>query len=233
MCGRYTLIAKAEKIKERFNVDVPQKIEPRFNAAPTQLMPVITNTSPSGISFFYWGLIPEWAKEKSISAKLFNARSETLNEKRTFKNALKTSRCLIPADGFYEWKALGKKTKIPYRITLKDEELFSFAGLWEEYEDDNGEMAHTFTIITTEANALVQPIHDRMPAILLPEHEQNWLNDTLSTDDLLQLLNPYDPEKMKTYSVSPRVNQVKNDSKDLIVHVPPADQHGNLTLFDF
>ena len=176
MCGRYTLVKPAKEISERFNVEVNKVYQPRFNAAPTQLMPVITSDSPEGLSWFYWGLVPAWSKDKAVSQKLINARAETLEEKASFRNALKKRRCLVPADGFYEWKPVGKKSKVPYRITLLQEELFAFAGLWEEYEDEEGQMIHTFTIVTTEANNALQSLHSRMPVILSKQAEKAWLN---------------------------------------------------------
>ena len=232
MCGRYTIIAKAEKIEKRFNVEVPESYAPRYNAAPTQILPVITNESPGGLSFFNWGLIPQWAKNKSISSKLINARSETLAEKASFKNALKQRRCLVISDSFYEWKRSSKKSKVPYRILLDTKELFAFAGLWEAYEDENQHMVHTFTIITTTANSLISKIHDRMPVILDSESEQAWLSSEVSPEHHLSLLKPYPEQNMNHYTISPMVNNVNNDNPQLIIPTPPADQYGNLTLFD-
>lgn len=232
MCGRYTIIAKAEEIEKRFNVAVPETYSARYNAAPTQILPVITNESPKGLSFFHWGLIPGWAKDKSISSKLINARAETISEKASFKSALKNRRCLVIADGFYEWKRTTKKSKIPYRIILNSNRLFAFAGLWEEYEDENQEIVNTFTIITTNANTTVSKIHDRMPVILNQETEQEWLNASLSTEEHINLLQPYDANKMEYHTISPLVNSVANDNPQLIAPAPPADQFGNLTLFD-
>jgi putative SOS response-associated peptidase YedK len=232
MCGRYTIIAKAEEIEKRFNVEVPTSYIPRYNAAPAQVLPVITNARPEGLSFFHWGLIPQWAKDKSISSKLINARSETITEKASFRNALQKRRCLVIADGFYEWKKSFKKSKIPYRIHLKDSSLFAFAGLWEEYDDDEQNRIHTFTIITTMANPIISKIHDRMPVILDRKSEQTWLDPMNSLEDLMKILKPYDEYQMDYYSVSSQVNLVQNDNPQLIMPTPPADQFGNLTLFD-
>ena len=232
MCGRYTIIATAEEIKQRFNVVVPKEFTNKYNAAPTQILPVITNESPEGVSFFYWGLIPKWSKENSISQKLFNARAETIDQKATFKSALNQRRCLVIADGFYEWKVVGKKTKIPYRIKLKNDNLFAFAGLWEEFEDNSGEVMHTFTIVTTTANQTVSQIHDRMPVILQKSNEKRWLDDSLTVDEHLELLKPVDSDFITMHTVSPLVNNVRNDSPELIKFVPPADQFGNYTLFN-
>lgn len=232
MCGRYTIIAKAEEIEKRFNVHVPESYQPRYNAAPTQILPVITNSSPDGLSFFHWGLIPKWAKDKSISSKLINARAETLTEKVSFKNALQQRRCLVLADGFYEWKRSSKKSRIPYRIRLKDASLFAFAGLWEAFEDEEQNCIHTFTIITTNANSMVSNIHDRMPVILDRQSEKTWLQQANSVEEHMSLLKSYDEHKMESYSVSSQVNSVENDNPKLILSAPPTDQFGNLTLFD-
>ena len=232
MCGRYTIIAKAEEIEKRFNVEVPESYKPRYNAAPTQILPVITNDRPERLSFFHWGLIPGWAKDKSISTKLINARSETISEKASFKNALKYRRCLVIADGFYEWKKSTKKSKIPYRIFLNTKELFAFAGLWEEYEDDDQNTVHTFTIITTTANSSISKIHDRMPVILEPQLEKSWLDPEFSSEDRINLLKPLNDNKIDYHPISPLVNSVSNDHPQLILPAPPADQFGNLSLFD-
>ncbi len=232
MCGRYTIIAKAEEIEKRFNIEVPESYIPRYNAAPTQILSVITNEHPEGLSYFQWGLIPNWAKDKSVSSKLINARAETISEKASFKNAFRQRRCLVIADGFYEWKRSVKKSKIPYRIALKRKELFAFAGLWEEFEDEARNIIHTFTIITTIANRTVSKIHERMPVILERETENIWLNPSTSAEDRANLLKPYSEDKMDLYPVSPLVNSVSNDNTPLIVPTPLADQFGNLTLFD-
>lgn len=231
MCGRYTLVKKAEEVAKRFKVDVGNVYKPRFNAAPTQLLPVITADSPEGLSWFYWGLIPAWSKDKSISTKLINARAETLSEKASFKTALQKRRCIIPADGFYEWKPVSKKGKVPYRITLLNEELFAFAGLWEEYEDDEGDNVHTFTIITTQANSTLQSIHERMPVILSREAESLWLDKKTDPASLQNILQPYSRDATRFYTVSAKVNYATTDDPSLIVPAPAADQFGNYTLF--
>lgn len=232
MCGRYTIIAKAEEIEKRFNVEVPELYTPSYNAAPTQILPVITNQRPEGLSFFKWGLIPSWAKDTSIGPKLINARSETISEKVSFKNALVHHRCLIIADGFYEWKRSTNKSKIPYRIFLNTKKLFAFAGLWEEYKDENQNLVHTFTIITTKANKVISNIHERMPVILDQDSEKLWLSSEPSTAEQLELLKPYSGQKMEFHTVSHLVNAVSNNNVQLIAPAPPTDQRGNLILFD-
>lgn len=232
MCGRYTIIAKAEEIERRFNVEIPESYAPSYNAAPTQILPVITDANPTGVSFFQWGLIPPWAKDKSIGSKLINARSETITEKISFKNAFKQKRCLVIADGFYEWKKPSKKAKIPHRILLKTKELFAFAGLWEEYQDEDHQTVHTFTIITTQANSAISAIHERMPVILEPHLEEQWLNPNVLSHEHLESLKPYDSQKMDFYPVSSMVNSASNNNPELIKPTFSADQFGNLTLFD-
>lgn len=231
MCGRYTLVKPAKEISERFGVEVGKEYRPRYNAAPTQLMPVITADAPEGLSWFHWGLVPAWSKDKAVSQKLINARAETIDEKASFRNALKRRRCLVPADGFYEWKSVGKKSRVPYRITLLQEELFAFAGLWEEYEDDEGQMIHTFTIITTEANSALQSLHARMPVILSKKAEKDWLNLQLEQEELKALLTPYPASKTRLYTVSSQVNNASQDAPSMIAPAPAADQFGNYTLF--
>jgi len=233
MCGRYTIIAKAVEIEKRFEIEVPDIYAPRYNAAPTQILPVITSEQPQGLSFFRWGLIPSWSRDFNIGSKLINARSETITEKASFKVAFKHRRCLVIGDGYYEWKQNSKRSKIPYRITLSNGALFTFAGLWETYHDsDNNQSIHTFTIVTTESTESTAHIHERMPVILNPDSEKIWLDQSSSESDCLNLLRPYPADQILFYPVSNRVNSVKNDDADLILETPAMDQSGNLSLFD-
>ncbi|WP_192351516.1 SOS response-associated peptidase [Algoriphagus sp. Y33] len=231
MCGRYSLSKSKEELEQRFQAEMLSELKPRYNIAPTQLVPVVTSQSPKGFSYFYWGITPEFGKNRPVAQKLINAKAEIVNEKISLKTAFRQRRCIIPADGFYEWKRLGKKTSVPYRFTLRDDELFSFAGIWEEYEAVNGDTQHTFLIITTTPNAVVSEINDRMPVILDQSAEKKWLDKYAEEDDLLNLLNPYPADSMLAYTVSPLVNSVENDSPSLIRKTSPVDQHGNYTLF--
>jgi len=231
MCGRYSLAKSKIDLENRFQAEMLEDFEPRYNIAPSQLVPVITSESPKGFSHFYWGITPSFAKNKPVANKLINARAETITEKISFKNAFKKSRCLVPADGFFEWKKVGKKTKVPYRFVLHRESLFSFAGIWEEFETEKGEIAHTFLILTTRPNLLTSEIHDRMPVILKKEDEEKWLNLNSSEEELLGMLSPFPDEEMTNYTVSPMVNQVANDSPFVIRKTLPMDQFGNYTLF--
>lgn len=216
MCGRFQISTTEDDIQIRFHVDVEKEwLRQIFNAAPMMELPVITNDEPGRLNFFRWGLVPFWAKDPLAGSKMINARSETLSEKPAFKNALVKRRCLIPANGFYEWKKDGGK-KLPYRICLEPEELFAFAGLWESWKDSSGKPLYTFTIITTTANEIVSPIHDRMPVILEPELESQWINKQLNVDDALKMLKPYPAHKMKHYRVSEKINNVRNNSPELI-----------------
>lgn len=231
MCGRYSLSKSKIELEERFQAEMLTDFKPRYNIAPTQLVPVITSNSPKGFSFFYWGITPEFGQDRPVAQKLINARSETVHEKISFKKSFISRRCLIPADGFFEWKKLGKRTKIPHRFTLRDEELFSFAGIWEEYETVTGDRQHTFLILTTTPNEVVAEVHDRMPVILNRQEEKIWLNNYSSEKDLLDILHPYPGELMLSYTVSPMVNSVQNDSQQVIRRTSPMDQFGNYTLF--
>jgi putative SOS response-associated peptidase YedK len=232
MCGRYSLSKSKIELEERFQAELLADFKPRYNIAPTQLVPVITSDSPNGFSFFYWGITPDFAKNKPVSQKLINARAETVMEKVSFKNAFQKRRCLVPADGFFEWKKLGKKTKIPYRFTLTSEEPFAFAGIWDEFENELGESNHTFLILTTSPNSLVSEIHDRMPVILGREDEKKWLDKYTSLEELLKMLHTHKSDDMLSYTVSPMVNSVANDSPSIIRKTSaPIDQFGNYTLF--
>src|SRR5690606_5233249 len=169
MCRRYSISATATELAERFNIDVPEAYRSRYNAAPTQILPVITNDNPQGLSFFYWGVVPKFAKNKSLSPKLYNTKAETLLQKTSTSKALHQRRCLIPADGFFDWKNVSKKGVVPYRFVLQEPKIFAFAGLWEEYEDDEEGMVYSFSIITTEANAITREMNLNMPAIVSRE----------------------------------------------------------------
>ena len=218
MCGRYTLVNLAY-LTNLFPwigegpVDVPA----RYNIAPSQPILAVGNDKPDQFDFFVWGLIPSWAKDPSIGNKLCNARAETLKEKNTFKNAYKRRHCLIPADGFYEWKLNADgKTKQPMYIRLKDGGAFSLAGLWESWHGPNGEEVRSATIITTQPNELMATMHDRMPAMLKPEDQRRWLD---GKDDLDELLKPYPAGEMEAYPIGTDVNSPRNDGAKLIERV--------------
>ncbi|MFQ6678456.1 MAG: SOS response-associated peptidase [Fidelibacterota bacterium] len=215
MCGRFTLTKDREKIEKRFEINInPTYFTKTYNAAPSQILPIITDDKPDQASFHRWGLIPSWAKDERFGNKLINARAETIQEKPSFQDAAQNRRCLVLSDGFYEWRR-HQAGKQPYRITLTDENLFAFAGLWEEWKAPDGSVIKSFTIITVPPNQLIRPIHNRMPAILPHESEKLWISGE-PIDDLLQLLKPYNHKEMTLYPVSTRVNTPKNNEPSLI-----------------
>ncbi len=219
MCGRFIISKKIEEINERWHVDVDrEKYKVIYNAAPGQNLPVITQNQPDKLQFFKWGLVPFWAKDPKIGNRLINARAETILEKPSFKYAVQKRRCLIPADGFYEWKKT-KQGKQPYRIYLKDESLFAFAGIWERWQSENEEL-YTFSIITTHANDFMKPLHNRMPVILTPETEAYWMDENLDIKEIKHLCQPLDDELLSAHPVSQRVNNPANNDHDLLKPVP-------------
>ena len=232
MVDRYSLTSPAALLAERFSVEVPNHYTPRYNAAPTQQLPVITSSGSSGISWFYWGRPPHFAKSKNLSEKIINLSAESLLERPVLKKTLMQNRCIIPADGFYVWKKVGKKTAIPHRVTEAAQKPFSFAGLWEEFEDEDGSMVHAFTILTIKSNELILAFNERMPVIFDKGQEEIWLTSNRSEIELSSLLKPYSANKMGIYTVSSLINNPAKDHPSLILPAPSSDQHGNLTLFD-
>lgn len=230
MFDRYSLTATASQLETAFSVDPHGFDKPRYNAAPAQLLPVITMGSP-GLSHFYWGMAPELSKNKPIGEKIINLRAEQIEERASVKKQIRKQRCIIPGDGFYGWKKVGKKTAIPHRFELKSKGLFPMAGIWEEYDDENGTMVHTFMVITVAANESVAGVTDRMPAILTKEETKIWLAELSSDEQLLKCLHSFEGT-LESYPVSPRINDVRVDDATLIRPTPPQDQFGNLTLFN-
>ena len=222
MCGRFTLIRDPEAIITRFALKtIPFEFIPRYNIAPSQLIPGLY-TDQHGqrrITLFKWGLVPSWAKDEKIGFKMINARAESLLEKPAFKNLVTRRRCVIPADGFYEWQQM-EGGKQPKRILLKSEELFGMAGLFDSWRSPEGHIVNSCTIITTRPNELMTPIHDRMPVILRREAEDLWLNPKTQDPQLLQaLLEPYDAQQMRAYSVSAQVGNPRNDGPQCIEEI--------------
>ncbi len=224
MCGRYSQRQSAKIIAQAFQVDEVPTLEPRYNIAPTQSVPTVLQTSASTnrqFKMLHWGLIPSWAKDRKMGAKLINARAQTVAEKPAFRSAFRQRRCLVLADGFYEWQQQEqKKQKQPFYFRLSDERPFAFAGLWEHWRGEDGEEIHSCTLLTTEANELMQPIHNRMPVILDPKDYDLWLDLEVKKQELLQpLLHPYRSEEMTAYPVSKVVNKPSNDSAECIERV--------------
>ena len=239
MCGRYTLIASQGAIQGAFDIKLDRfdwmRHFPRYNIAPSQRVLVVVNSPDQTLvnaepsqtisrgarvaDLFSWGLIPFWAKDPAIGNRMINARAETLAEKPAFRTSLRKKRCLVVADGFYEWRADAGK-RVPMRITLKSAEPFAFAGLWDEWKAPTGEPVRSCTIITTTPNEVMADIHNRMPVILGSEAEKVWLDPDVQDASLLaSLLAPYPTDRMSAYRVSPLVNSPKNDSPECILPV--------------
>ncbi|MEA5573322.1 SOS response-associated peptidase [Calothrix sp. UHCC 0171] len=231
MCGRYTLTQSAKAISEYFGIpDIPN-FKPQYNIAPTQLVLAVLHGSDSDLNVdnsvcnkrilqqLRWGLIPPWAKDKSMGAKLINARSETVAEKPSFRAAFKRRRCLLVTDGFYEWQRQDGKQQ-PFYFRLQNQQLFAFAGLWEQWQSPEGEQIKSCTILTAIANEMIQPIHERMPVILQPEDYDLWLDVQVPDLKMLKpLLQPLSAESMTAYPVSALVNNVRNNHPECIMPV--------------
>ena len=217
MCGRYTVISPAPALAKRFGAREVPTPPPNFNAAPSQALPIITNSAPGHIQLVRWGLVPSWSRDPASGPKPINARAETLAEKPSFRQLLARRRCLVLADSFYEWQAT-ERGKVPHRILLKSEEPFAFAGLWDEWLDRaTGELHPTFTIITAEPNELMARLHNRMPVILPgPAAERAWLADDLAPAAHQQLLVPYDTALMKEYVITTRVNSPAHNDAEVL-----------------
>ena len=222
MCGRFRLSRTDKQIAEHF--DIAEEIEwsPRYNIAPAQPVAVVRQNPERPVrqfSVIRWGLIPFWATDANIGYKMINARAETVAEKPAYREPFKSRRCLIPADGFYEWKKEGK-AKQPFHFGMVDDSIFAFAGMWDRWKNPLGEVIDTCSILTTTPNALLADIHDRMPVILPVENYDLWLDPGFKiTDDLRELLRPYEPSLMKRHPVSTRVNLVKNDDPECAVEL--------------
>jgi len=217
MCGRYTLRTPVDVLAEGFEIEEhPSSITPNYNTAPTQeVASVVEEDDKRKLEMFHWGLIPSWAKDPAIGNKMINARAETVSEKPSFRKAFKVRRCLILADGFYEWQKTDNG-KQPYHIRMQDGSPFAFAGLWEVW-DKYGEEIRSCTIITTDANDLMSEIHHRMPVILHPEDYSLWLDpDFDEKEALTSLLKPYPADAMEAYSVSRRVNKPSNNEPSVL-----------------
>ena len=214
MCGRFTLASEVEQLQERFAFEPGEMVvQPSYNIAPGQnVVAVVRDGAVNRAGWLRWGLVPSWAKDVKIGYKMTNARVETVAEKSSFRSALRQRRCLVLADGYYEWRREGKQ-KIPMYIRLSSRNPFAFAGLWETWQGAEGEPLSTCTILTTAANAALQAIHHRMPVILDPAREALWLDrEVTDPEHLLPLLNPALPEAIEAYAVSTWVNLARNNS---------------------
>ena len=218
MCGRFRLSRRKQIVEEYFDTAISSEEDwsPRYNIAPTQPVAVIRQNPKEPVrklSLMRWGLIPSWAKDPFAAASMINARSETASTKPAFRDALKSRRCLIPADGFYEWARTGK-AKQPYCFEVNEGELFAFAGLWDRWKDAGGKSVETCSILTTTPNAVTSPVHDRMPVILDPDAYDVWLDPGMrNAAAVSELLKPFDARLMRSYPVSTRINSVINDDE--------------------
>lgn len=229
MCGRSSLTVTEKELEARFNASFySEDLErynpiPNYNMAPSQKLPVITDSDPGQINLFRWGLIPFWAKDDKIGYKMINARSETVASKPAFRQALQKRRCLWPIDGYYEWMKKGKE-KIPYRVTLKDGGIYSVAGLWEVWKNPDGETINSFTVLTRQASPSMEYLHNRMPILLPREKEKIWLEESLDPVAYLDEIPSYGTDQLRVYRVSQQVNNVRNNKKELIEQVDDLEQ---------
>ena len=233
MCGRYTLMTSAAELESRFDAAFDDPPEPRYNCSPGQSLPVVTDDDPDRFREFEWGLIPSWADDDTVGNDRINARAETVDEKPSFSQAFEQRRCLVPADGFYEWVREGGG-KQPYRVSFEDDRPFAMAGLWSRWEpthtqtglgdfgagtaaDSDPDPIESFTVVTTEPNDVVSSLHHRMAVVLDPDEESTWLHG--STEDAAELLDPYPGDGWEAYPVSTRVNSPANDDPTLVERV--------------
>lgn len=216
MCGRYTIAKQLQFLEERFDISALDPISlPRYNIAPGQAVPAIIDMGEGPqLRMMRWGLVPSWAKDPLIGNRMINARAETVATKPSFRTPLQRRRCLVPADSFYEW-SVGPdgRSKTPFRILLQSGELFAFAGLWDRWQKDEQDHLESCTIITTEANRFMAPIHHRMPVILSREDERVWLDSARGADGVVGLLRPAPEDQLRAYAVSKFVNSPRNDSE--------------------
>jgi len=222
MCGRFTLTVDPSQLEDIFPwAVISANISPRYNIAPSQPVAVIPNTKEYRMDIFRWGLIPSWAKDAAIGNRMINARAESITEKPSFRTAIKKRRCLIPSDGFYEWMPSSDgKSKIPYYIRLSSAEVFAFAGLWDSWSSPDGNTINSCTIITTQPNELVAPIHNRMPVIIPRKAYLTWLSlNEINPQIISDLLTPFPADHMEAYPVSRSVNDPKIDTPSLISRI--------------
>ena len=219
MCGRFTLTAPDQDLAVQFNLPSIPSLEPRYNIAPTQPVAAVRETQDGSgreLAMLRWGLIPFWAKDPGIGSRMINARSETVAEKPAFRTAFRRRRCLVLADGFYEWQRQNG-SKLPHYVRMQTGGPFAIAGLWERWEGQDAEVIQSCTLLTTEPNALIRPIHDRMPVILRPDDYDLWLDREVDQPEVLQpLLHAFAAELMDAYPVSRLVNSPRNDEPQCI-----------------
>ena len=230
MCGRYKLSRRKQVVEEYFeSASEEEDWSPRYNIAPTQPVAMVRSVGSGRIlSMARWGLVPSWASDLSIGSSLINGRSETILEKPAFRDSFRTRRCLIPADGFYEWKKSGKE-RHPFHFAMKDCSLFAFAGVWDRWTSPTGQVLESCSILTTSANELLDGLHQRMPVILPPRHYQTWLTaPATEAERLAELLVPFDASFMSRYAVSSLVNKPQNELPECAQEIPDPDTQTTL-----
>lgn len=227
VCGRFTQYYSWQEVHAYLNIfGAARNLPARYNIAPTQDAAVVRHGAQGrSLDFLRWGLVPSWAKDSSMATRMINARAETVAQKPSFRSAFRKRRCLVPADGFYEWRG-EKGAKQPYRILSPDRGLFAFAGLWERWEKGGGEPLESFTIITSEANRKLAPLHARMPVILDPADFERWLSPDLAANDALDLLCPAPDSAVDFHPVSKHVNNARNDDPGCIEPLPDDEGDG-------
>lgn len=217
MCGRFSIISSHAEMIERFQAKPPAGglFETRYNVSPGQKVLVVPNKQPRIFDYYIWGLIPHWAKDPKIGNKMINARGETVFEKPSFRDSIKSKRCLVPADGFYEWKRIANEST-PFRFFLKDQKIFTFAAIFDVWKGTENEIIKSFSLLTTNANQLVGKVHERMPVILSQKDENKWLDSDLKEDEVKRMLVPFPEEKMEMYRISKAVNNPQNDNPKIV-----------------
>jgi putative SOS response-associated peptidase YedK len=233
MCGRFTITADGETIRGEFGLpDMPFDYRPRYNVAPLQdVLAIVHDGEQPRAGWLRWGLVPSWADDPTVGTRMINARSETIDERSAFRDAFERRRCLIVADGFYEWQRIGG-IKVPMRVRLRNQRPFAFAGLWEKWSRGGGPPLATCTILTTSPSPSIAGIHDRMPVILGPEQRTLWLDRHAEPESLKRILQPYPDDEIEAYTVAQLVNFVDNDSPDCVAPADaPAQAAAQTTLF--
>ena len=231
MIDRYTLSTHQEVLEKHFNAAFKDEFIPRYNAAPTQALPVITQDNTARFQYFKWGLISNWANNKKMSPKLFNLDTETLSKKASHQKSLKSHRCLIPVDGFYVWKPFSKKKAVPYYISRNDKNPLAIAGIWEEKDDFNEEANHSFIMITQHSDERMTPYQENMPLCLGEKEIISWMNAGTTALEIEEISKSTHLWPLTAHPVSPLIANLAKDSPSLIKHSQPSDQLGNYTLF--
>lgn len=229
MYDRYTITLKNDELALTLGVEVSEEYRQEFNAAPTKKLPVITSIQNQKLSFFYWGLMSRWSNNKTISPKLFNLPIHSLQTKASYNRKLKTHRCVIPMDGFYVWKQVSKKLRVPHYFYFPDRRVFSVAGLWEEEYDENEGTSNSFIMITKPANEALSSFFDHMPVIMDTSSTRKWLET--EDFDLNDLISNEHPNGLSSHTVSPKIMDIGSNDVTFINPAPASDQHGNYTLF--